>query len=315
MHMYGNLEYYKVFYHVAEYQNITQAAKELYMTQPAVTRTIHNLEAQLECQLFIRNSRGVRLTAEGEMFYRKLIPVFESIEEVEKEFEQMRMMEAGVIRIGASNIIAEYILSNYTDGFQKRYPNIEFKISRIPISEITDYLIMSRGDMVFTMSAPQSIVSRELDDKILGEKNVIDQHIIGTFRNIFLVGPKYSYMSEYLTEIGELSSLPLILPNHISSVVWETLKVLRRNMEVDEKDFLIEDANTRLLLTKRNFGMMYFPEIFVVEELKRKELFKVNTELTIHNSQFSVISGKGRMLSAAAKNFMEYLITSKVISK
>ena len=64
-----NFEYYKVFYYVSKYGSLTRAASVLMTSQPAVTRTIHNLENELGCRLFIRSKRGVELTPEGRTFY------------------------------------------------------------------------------------------------------------------------------------------------------------------------------------------------------------------------------------------------------
>ena len=64
-----NFEYYKVFYYVSKYGSLTRAANVLMTSQPAVTRTIHNLESELGCRLFIRSKKGVELTPEGRVFY------------------------------------------------------------------------------------------------------------------------------------------------------------------------------------------------------------------------------------------------------
>ena len=67
--MNSNFEYYKVFYYVAKYENLTKASSVLKTSQPAVTRTIHNLENELGCRLFTRSKSGMKLTPEGRTFY------------------------------------------------------------------------------------------------------------------------------------------------------------------------------------------------------------------------------------------------------
>ena len=59
-------DYYRIFYYVAKYGNLSQAAKHLLNNQPNLTRSIKNLEAELGCTLFSRTNRGVKLTPEGE---------------------------------------------------------------------------------------------------------------------------------------------------------------------------------------------------------------------------------------------------------
>ncbi len=77
--MNSNFEYYKVFYYVAKYENLTKASSVLKTSQPAVTRTIHNLENELGCRLFTRSKSGMKLTPEEEPFtamYRQGAPSF-----------------------------------------------------------------------------------------------------------------------------------------------------------------------------------------------------------------------------------------------
>jgi DNA-binding MarR family transcriptional regulator len=67
-----SFDYYKVFYEVARCQNITQAALNLCLTQPTVTKYIHNLEDMLQCKLFNRSQKGVTLTDEGRILFRQI---------------------------------------------------------------------------------------------------------------------------------------------------------------------------------------------------------------------------------------------------
>ena len=75
-----NLALYRVFYAVAKNKNITKAAKELFISQPAISKDISKLEANLNCTLFLRTSRGVSLTKEGELLFHHIHSAFSSIE-------------------------------------------------------------------------------------------------------------------------------------------------------------------------------------------------------------------------------------------
>ena len=81
-----NFELYKTFYSVAKNKNITKAAHELMISQPAVSKSIKTLEEQVGCSLFIRNKYGVSLTEEGETFYKNIKPAIEMIEHAEETF-------------------------------------------------------------------------------------------------------------------------------------------------------------------------------------------------------------------------------------
>ena len=69
-----SFEYYRIFYYVAKYENITKAAMVLKSSQPNVTRIIHILEDQLDCRLFLREPRGLKLTEEGKRLYAHVMP-------------------------------------------------------------------------------------------------------------------------------------------------------------------------------------------------------------------------------------------------
>ena len=83
-----NFELYKTFYSVAKNQNITKAARELMISQPAVSKSIKTLEEQLNCSLFIRNKYGVTLTSEGQLFYENIKLAIEMIEHAEDELQE-----------------------------------------------------------------------------------------------------------------------------------------------------------------------------------------------------------------------------------
>ena len=97
-----NFEYYKVFYYVSKYGSLTRAANVLMTSQPAVTRTIHNLESELGCRLFIRSKKGVELTPEGRVFYEYISAACAQIFKGENELASMVGLENGTICISAT---------------------------------------------------------------------------------------------------------------------------------------------------------------------------------------------------------------------
>ena len=97
-------DYYRVFYYIAKYGNITKAAKLLINNQPNLTRIIKNLENSLGCPLFTRNNRGMKLTPEGEKLYRHISAAFEHIEAAEEEISESRSLNGGSVYIAASPV-------------------------------------------------------------------------------------------------------------------------------------------------------------------------------------------------------------------
>lgn len=122
------LDAYRVFYYVAQHRSFTKAAQMLYSNQPNVTRTIKNLESALGCALFVRSSRMVRLTPEGEELYAHIRPAMHQIASGEERLLLHTAMKGGSLRIGASETALHHILLPVLEQFRQRYPNIHLRI-------------------------------------------------------------------------------------------------------------------------------------------------------------------------------------------
>ena len=133
-----NLEYYKIFYYVASYKSITLAAEMLSISQPAVSQAVKHLESNLSCTLFVRTSKGVRLTKEGEMLFSYVQRGYETILSGEKKLSEMLNLEQGEICIGASNMALQVFGIVSTPVGEKPYLKI------IPVKEIRDVFVAGR---------------------------------------------------------------------------------------------------------------------------------------------------------------------------
>ncbi len=123
-----NLSQYKIFYEVAKAGNISKAAKELYISQPAISKAIGKLEDSLNTVLFTRNSRGVQLTDQGQILYEHTKAAFEQLTAGEHQLKRMRDFQMGHIRIGGSNTLCRYVLISYLKGFIQQYPHMKITI-------------------------------------------------------------------------------------------------------------------------------------------------------------------------------------------
>ena len=96
-----NLSSYWIFYTVANAGNISKAAKELYISQPAISKSIQKLEENLNCKLFSRSSRGVLLTDEGQLLYGHVKEAFETLNLGEDKLRRSIELGVGHLQIGA----------------------------------------------------------------------------------------------------------------------------------------------------------------------------------------------------------------------
>ena len=142
-----SLNQYKIFYEVARCGNISKAAEKLYISQPAVSKSIINLESALSTTLFIRSKRGVKLTDEGRTLYESLGIAFDSIERAEKRLKRMEELGIGQIRIGASTSLCKHILLPYLQDYIELYPHVKISIDCKPTCETLKQLKEDKIDI------------------------------------------------------------------------------------------------------------------------------------------------------------------------
>lgn len=123
-----HLSQYRIFYEVARCGNISRAAKELYISQPAISKAIGKLEESLGTRLFLRNSRGVQLTPEGNVLFQHVAAAFDSLCRGEKELKRIHDFHIGQLKIGVSNTLCKYVLLPYLKSFVEKYPHVNITI-------------------------------------------------------------------------------------------------------------------------------------------------------------------------------------------
>ena len=123
-----NLNLYHIFYTVAKCRNISGAARQLFISQPAISKAIGKLEESLGTRLFLRNSRGVQLTPEGNVLFQHVAAAFDSLSRGEKELKRIHDFHIGQLKIGVSNTLCKYVLLPYLKSFVEKYPHVNITI-------------------------------------------------------------------------------------------------------------------------------------------------------------------------------------------
>ena len=155
-----NLSLYRIFYEAAQTGNISRAAKNLYISQPAISKAISKLEDSLHLPLFIRNSRGVQLTEEGMILYEHVRAAFELLDHGEDELKRMTELGVGHIRIGVSTVLCKYVLLPCLKEFVARYPHVKFTIHSQPTLQTLELLEKQQIDLGLTAeTAPKKNIT------------------------------------------------------------------------------------------------------------------------------------------------------------
>ncbi len=137
----------KVFYTVGLKLSYTKAANELFITQPAVTKHINELEQQLQTRLFNRNGNSISLTPSGEILMRYAQQIFKLYTHLENDLAEINDVTNGNLHIGASTTLAQYVLPRLLAMFKKTHPSIEIKLTNGNSEFIEQQIIAEKIDI------------------------------------------------------------------------------------------------------------------------------------------------------------------------
>lgn len=127
--MQENLSLYYIFYITGRTGNISQAARELYISQPAISRAIQKLESNLDTTLFQRSSRGVALTPDGKALFEKVSEAFLLLSEGEDAILHNRSRDIPRLRLGTSSTLCQYVLLPHLKSYISSHPQVRINIS------------------------------------------------------------------------------------------------------------------------------------------------------------------------------------------
>ncbi len=289
-----NTEYYRVFYEVALKLSFSAAAESLYITQPAVSQTINVLEKSLGTRLFVRNSKGVSLTREGEELFFYVEPALNLIKTGESKLNELLKLERGEVKIAAADTISKYLLIPHLESFNRQFPHINMSVINRTTRECIDLLNTSSADIAF--------INLPIDqDTGLVVKPLLNVH------DIFVAGSKYADIKGKMLTVQELSTLPIILleqkstsRRYIDSYFLKHGVDIEPEIELGSHDLLLE-------FSKIGLGVSCVIKEFSMQYLKTGELFELNVTPPIKDRHIAMAYSANIPLSKAAKSFVKLL--------
>lgn len=288
------LELYRVFDKVAKCQSFSKAARELYMTQPAVSQAIMQLEDELKIRLFTRTPRGVILTNEGKMLFEYTNSAISLLDAGEKKIKESRDLKEGELKIGVSDTISRYYLLPYLEKFHKSYPNIKLKIINRTTVELCNLIKSGEIDI--------GICNLPIKDNSLDIEKCKDIH------DIFVLGERYKSLISKAITYEEIIKYPLIfLDNrsrsrqYVEDYLFSKGIKISPEIELGSHDLLLEFA-------KIGLGLACVVKEFSEDYLLNGSLYKVNLVEDIPKRSIGICSLKGVSLSPSSEKFMEYLM-------
>lgn len=298
--MIDNLSLYRIFIEVAKSGSISSAAKRLFVTQPAVSNGVAQLESALGTMLFFRTSRGINLTPEGELLYGYISSAFNYIEAGEDKLRDINGLNSGVLRIGASDMTLEFFLIDYIERFNEDYPKIKLSITNNSTSATLKALRNGQIDFC-VISEPAEL---ESDVEAIPVRTINDILVCSNsakFDGLFRDGEA--------AELSRLADYPLIMLDHGTST-RKYIEAHFRSSGVPDLEPSIELAQNDLVLqfALRGIGAAFIVDDFARPYLESGELRKVKLNKPVPPRQFLLTRLKKIPLSAAPKKFISGIL-------
>lgn len=191
------LDYYRIFYYVAQYKSFSKAAEVMGNNQPNITRCMNILENELGCKLFIRSNRGVQLTVEGERLHNHVSIAMEQLVAGENELLKEKGLESGLVNIGASETALRLILLTELESFHHQYPHVKLRISNHSTPQAIQALENGLVDFA-VITTPIAL------------KKPLQRIPLFSFREILLGGPEFADIASTPHHLADLQDIPLV---------------------------------------------------------------------------------------------------------
>ena len=289
--MYISYDYYRIFYYVAKYGNITQAAKILLNNQPNLTRAIKTLEGELGCPLFIRNNRGMKLTPEGERLYAHIRIALENIEAGEAEIIESRNLEKGSVFVAASEVALHCVLLPVLKQYRTLYPGIRLKISNHSTPQAIDAIKNGIADIAVVTTPTM-------------HSAMIEEITVRKFHEVAVCSSAFSELLDGKIGFAELLSYPMIsLGTQTKSFELYSEFFAGKGLHY-QPETEAATADQILPMVKADLGIGFIPREFLSGV---DGVYIIETEKPLPEREIRIVKRHEQTLSIAAKE-LERLI-------
>lgn len=268
-----NLSSYRIFYTVANTGNISKAAKELYISQPAISKSIQKLEESVGCKLFSRSSRGVVLTDEGKLLYDHVGAAFETLTLGEEKLKRSIELGVGHLKIGVSSTLCKYILLPYLKEFIRQNPHVTISITCQSTNDTLKLIEDNKID-IGLIGKPENLKSihfdflEEIEDVFVATKDYL--------RNLKARGIQKD-------QILQSSTLMLLDKNnmtrqYIDDYLQDNQILVKDSIDISDMDLLIDFARIGV-------GVACVIKNFIKDDIEAGTLLEIPLGIPIHKRE------------------------------
>lgn len=294
--MIDNLTLYKFFLEVAKSGSISGAARRLYVTQPAVSSGVAQLESALGVKLFFRTSRGINLTPEGELLYDYVGAALTYLEAGEDKLRDIGGLYSGVLRVGASDMTLKFFLLDYIENFTREYPKVKLSVTNNPTPQTLKAL--KNGLIDFC------VISEPVD-----VDNEIDATPVKTIHDIVVCSrdPKYDELCGAPVDLETLAKYPTIMLDRGTSTrgyIESHMRAFGAPDSLLEPSVELAQSDLILQFAMRGIGVAFIVGDFAKKSLADWTLREVKLTKPLPPRRFLLAHLKKIPLSAASKKFV-----------
>jgi len=284
-----NIKNLKIFLSVYRHENITQAAKELYMSQPSVSRAIQEIENYYGIKLFERVNQRIHITQSGKKFYSHALHIVESFDIMEKEMKNYD--EFGILRVGTNITLGNIVLPKVISQFSALYPNVTLSATVANIDRLCADVWNNELDFIVVEGEPEETdFVKELvaTDKMLLVMN--RSHNLARCENINM-----AMLENESFLLREKGSAARELTDHIFAVNGMKPRIL------------MESSDTLAIINgiKENIGLAILPALLINEYTADGEIISGEISDANLKRNYYIVYHKNKFMSKTALKLMD----------
>lgn len=288
-----NFELYKVFYTVAKCGSLTRAAEELHLSQPNVSHAIKQLEMLLDAKLFTRRHKGMELSPMGDLIFGNVEQAVRLLGEAEERLAERQQNATGTLRIGASDTIFQYALSDKIVEYSLKYPHVVIEL----LSDITpntiEALKSDRCDIGF------------LNLPVAPDNGIVITDSIMYLNDIFISGKRFEQLKGQELSIRDLQKYPLLLMEE-HTVARESFEAYSKNHGVQLKPAVeVTDWGLMKQLVVSGMGIGCIPREYSLNKLGDGSMFELNVTPKMPMRSVGMALPKNPNMTFALKLFID----------
>lgn len=288
-----DFELYKVFYYVAKNKNLSKAANDLYISQPAVSQSIKKLEEEIGYKLFYRTKNGMNLTEDGEVLFDYLKRPIECLSKGKRYLSDKKDKNLMTIRIGGSTTLIKYTLLPILKKFKQEYPNVKLEIIQGITSELME---MFDNDLL-------DIVLLSINQMNKNDKRIL---IIEEAQDVFCY-KKEQFGFERVFSMNDLNDLPLLLQSDVSTSRKFLDDLVGKEHVILKSKYDISSYGLVLDFVKEGLGVAFVNYNHVKDDIRDGKLAILKTDFEIPMRKIGLCVNKKIKNEEVIKRFVDLI--------